>query len=175
MKPEDCWGGHEKALRRFGVALARDDRTVRDDRAAATLVEPLIRQTLVALRNAAGVTRDPTEQREHLLAAFIQRYRRHIRLLRANDEDGEWALSSAPERPATLRAAIHRLPLELRETLLLVVVEGFAHSRAAATLEISLAQLAERLCAARLALGGSQPNRDAAPPWRHPAHLRLVK
>ena len=111
------------------------------DRAAAALVEPLIRQTILEFRNSADFPLDADEQRERVLACFIQRYRRHVRLICANDEEGEWSLSAPGSPPGNVRTAIHRLPLELRESLLLVVLEGFSHARAAATLEIGLAQL----------------------------------
>ena len=178
MNPGDLWGGHERALRRFGAALARDDKAARDDRSAAALVEPLIRQTLLEFRNAANVSLDPAAQRERLLACFIQRYRRHVRLLYASDDEGEWTTPAPCPTPGAVRAAIHRLPLELRETLLLVVLEGFSHARAAATLEIGLAQLTERLSAARRALSGALPsaqNGVNSLRWRKAPHLRLIK
>lgn len=178
MNPGDLWGGHERALRRFGAALARDDKVARDDRAAAALVEPLIRQTILEFRNSADFPLDADEQRERVLACFIQRYRRHVRLICANDEEGEWSLSAPGSPPGNVRTAIHRLPLELRESLLLVVLEGFSHARAAATLEIGLAQLMDRLCAARRALSGALPAaQDAvnALRWRKTPHLRLIK
>lgn len=178
MNPGDLWGGHERALRRFGAALARDDKVARDDGAAAALVEPLIRQTILEFRNSADFKYGQDEQRERLFASFIQRYRRHIRLLCASDEEGEWTLTGPGSPPANLRAAIHRLPLELRESLLLVVLEGFSHARAAVTLEIGLAQLTERLSAARRALSGALPSAQEAVNslrWRKIPHLRLIK
>ena len=178
MKPGEPWGEHERALRRFGAALARDNRYIHDDRAAAALAEPLVRQTLLAFHNKDVSTGGALEQRAQLLAHLIQRYRRHMRLIAANDEDGEWASGASTSRPGDLRAAVHRLPLELREALLLVVVEGFSHARAAATLDITLTLLIQRLATARRILGGAvQSDRGSAESmrWRGAPHLRLIK
>ena len=46
-------------------------------------------------------------------------------------------------------AAVRVLPLELRESLLIVVLAGFTHQEAASALDISLATLIARLTKAR--------------------------
>jgi DNA-directed RNA polymerase specialized sigma24 family protein len=178
LKPGERWSEHERALRRFGAALVRDDRTVRDDRAAAELVEPLIRQTLLAFCNHDGSSDGADDQRARLFAQFIQRYRRHMRMIAAGDDESDWAAAPLATRQGDLRAAIHHLPLELREAMLLVVVEGFSHARAAATLEVSMTQLLERLATARRILGGAlQRGGEVADPARRRSalHLRLIK
>jgi len=178
LKPGERWSEHERALRRFGASLVRDDRSVRDDRAAAELAEPLIRQTLLAFCNHDGPPGGADDLRGRLFAHFVQRYRRHIRLVAAGEDDGDWASSPLAPRPGDLRAAIHRLPLELREAMLLVVVEGFSHVQAAAALEVSMTQLLERLATARRILGGAlRADREVAQSarWRGAPHLRLIK
>jgi DNA-directed RNA polymerase specialized sigma24 family protein len=178
LTPGDAWGDHEKALRRFAAALARDDVAVRDDRAAATLAEPLLRQSLLALRNADLPWRDAEDQRAQLFKHFVRRYHRHIRKIDDDEDEANWVLASAASRTTDIRSAVHRLPLELREALLLVVVERFSHVKAAETLDIPLTRLMERLGAARRALGGSL-HHVAAPaesaPRRNAPHLRLIK
>jgi RNA polymerase sigma-70 factor (ECF subfamily) len=177
LKPGESRGDHEKALRRFGAALVRDDRHVRDDRAAAALAEPLIRQTLLAFSNRDHALDARAGQRALLFAQFIQRYRRHARMIAADQEDNDWVYNPPAPRSGDLRAAVHRLPLELREAILLVVVEGFSHAEAAATLEVALMVLTERLVAARRILGGTLGHDAAAQPghWPIPPHLRLIK
>jgi DNA-directed RNA polymerase specialized sigma24 family protein len=178
LTPGDAWGDHEKALRRFAMALARDDIAVRDDRAAAALAEPLLRQSLLALRNAPPASLKAEERRAQLFRHFIQRYHRHIRKSDADEDEANWALASAAQRTSDLRSAVHRLPLELREALLLVIVAGFSHVKAAETLDIPLTRLTERLGAARRALGGS-PHQSAASagsaPRPNAPYLRLIK
>jgi DNA-directed RNA polymerase specialized sigma24 family protein len=88
------------------------------------------------------------------------------------------------DRASSLERAIRNLPLELRESLLLVVLERFSHSEAAEALDISLATLIERLARARTMLAAGLSQRRPAPlrnppdghAWRRGApHLRLVK
>ncbi len=76
------------------------------------------------------------------------------------------------------------LPLELRECLLLVVLERFSHLEAAHMLDISLASLFDRLSRGRAMLAAalsesrvvSPPDRAPGRPQRRSApHLRLVK
>jgi len=69
---------------------------------------------------------------------------------------------------AELSRAIDALPLEQKETLLLVTLEGMAYAEAAAILDIPLGTLMSRLGRARAAL------RQATGETREP-HLRSVK
>ena len=74
-----------------------------------------------------------------------------------------------------LAAALLHLPLEEREALLLVTLEGFEHAVAARILRISRPVLFERLTRARTALGQhlGTPAPARAPAPRAP-YLRLV-
>ncbi len=84
--------------------------------------------------------------------------------------------SPAPAPVDRLAAALLHLPVEEREALLLVTLEGFDHAVAARILRISRPVLFERLTRARTALGSALA---AQPPAPTPAssrvpYLRLV-
>ena len=87
-------------------------------------------------------------------------------------------LAPALTRQTRLSAGLLSLPLEEREALLLVALEGFDHGAAARILRISRAVLLGRLTRARHALGVSlaAPNhrQDASAPRQRATHLRLV-
>jgi RNA polymerase sigma-70 factor, ECF subfamily len=72
--------------------------------------------------------------------------------------------------------AVRNLPLELREALLLVVLERLSHLEAAQTLDIPLGALIDRLNRARLLLAAELDRGLAAPAsQRGVSHLRVVK
>jgi predicted DNA-binding protein (UPF0251 family) len=173
-------------LRRYGLAVVRDNRLICDERSAAVLVDNLSRRAALAARNGEGSSR--SDSRLRLFSLFIRFHRRHVRM--AAMEDGFLPLHVAPgetdsrDRASSLERAIRNLPLELRESLLLVVLERFSHSEAAEALDISLATLIERLARARTMLAAGLSQRRPAPlrnppdghAWRRGApHLRLVK
>jgi RNA polymerase sigma-70 factor (ECF subfamily) len=174
-------------LRRYGLALARDNRLVCDERSARALVENLSKRALLAARNGEGATQ--ADARLRLFSLFIRFYRRHARLAAAEEgasEIGPIPYSGAPDQRDSIsdwESAISGLPLELREALLLVVLERFSHVEAAQALDISLAVLIERLARARAFLAAElsrKPvpgsNRSGAhPSQRGASHLRLVK
>ena len=83
-----------------------------------------------------------------------------------------------PEHPPGLREALAQTPLECREALLLVVVEGFSYGEAAEILGVNRLGVATRLARARKDLGARlEANRPgpARPDPRRPPYLRLVK
>jgi DNA-directed RNA polymerase specialized sigma24 family protein len=170
------WSDDTGSLRRFGLALTRDERFVVDDASATRLVDKLVRQTCVA---AIGDERVSYVGRSRAFARFIQLYRRYVRRMALEDMDGNWV-----ETPPTGRGGpsvangVRALPLELREALLLVALAGFSHREAAEALDIPLTRFYERLDRARerltLHLGadvGSE--REAA--WRGAPYLRVIK
>jgi RNA polymerase sigma-70 factor, ECF subfamily len=172
-------------LRRFGVALARDDRFVLDQSSAATLVDRLFRQaSLEAV--GASVRRDTGQGREdarvRAFRQFVRLHRRHVRRLTLGDgepgweENAESARAKAPAGGIGVAAAVRMLPLELREALLIVVLAGFTHREAASALDISLATLIARLTKARerVAALTHSPAAAGARPTAVP-HLRVVK
>lgn len=81
--------------------------------------------------------------------------------------------NSIADRQTKLGAALLSLPLEAREALLLVGLEGLDHAAAARTLRVSRAVLLSRLTQARTGLDLAL---QAAPvrPSRSATHLRLV-
>ncbi len=81
--------------------------------------------------------------------------------------------SSAP-RQTKLSAALMGLPLEDREALLLVALEGFDHGEAARILRISRGSLIGRLTQARTTLDASLNARPSAPANGRVSYLRLV-
>jgi RNA polymerase sigma-70 factor, ECF subfamily len=170
-------------LRRFGLALARDDRFVCDERSAATLVDSLSKRAAIADRSGAKALDD--DRRLRLFALFIRLYRRHVRMA-AIDEGAQDVLSYGADpggHGSPVERAIRGLPLELRESLLLVVLERFSHIDAARALDIPLATLIDRLARGRAMLEADLSERRAfvagglldPAPSRGAPHLRLVK
>lgn len=172
-------------LRRFGVALARDDKFVLDHASAAALVDRLFRQaSLEAV--GAGVQRDADRAREdarvRAFGQFVRLHRRYVRRLTLDDGEPGWdenaenARGKAPAGGVGMAAAVRMLPLELREAVLIVVLAGFTHREAASALDISLTTLIARLTKARervAALTHAPVAAGAAP--RTVPHLRVVK
>ncbi|HEV3045604.1 MAG TPA: sigma factor-like helix-turn-helix DNA-binding protein [Roseiarcus sp.] len=166
------WLEEARALGRFATALTPDIRFAREPAAAAVLVDTLVNRALLAARNGEG----PPDlcRRARLLSLFVRFHRRHVRLKSVDDDGAE---NDGGREGALVERVICAMPLELREALLLVVLERLPHTEAAAVLEISLAALIDRLARARLALSRAvatpiqarSPRRSGAP------HLRLVK
>lgn len=176
-------------LRRFGLALTRDDRFVLDHAAAAALVERLFRQASIEAIDA-GVRFEATRRlredgRVRAFGQFVRLYRRHVRRLAFDDsetgreESAENARSRAPAGGVGIAAAVRTLPLELREALLIVVLGNFTHQEAASALDISLAVLIARLTKARERLAALTRApivaETAGAAARTVPHLRVVK
>jgi DNA-directed RNA polymerase specialized sigma24 family protein len=170
LDPTTDWPEEARSLRRFGAALMSDGQM--NATIAAAVVDALINRAVLAVRNDDGAQR--LNRRTRLLTLFVQYHRRHIRL-RALDVEDDFEEPERSEGPFVARV-IATMPLELREALLLVVLERLSHVEAAAVLEIPLGVLIERLARARAVL-----SRAAAPTlerrqWPGPTpHLRLVK
>jgi DNA-directed RNA polymerase specialized sigma24 family protein len=176
-------------LRRFGLALTRDDRFVLDHAAAATLVERLFRQA--SIEAVGGGTRFEATRRfreggrVRAFGQFVRLYRRHVRRLAFDDsetgreENAENARGRAPAGGVGIAAAVRTLPLELREALLIVVLGNFTHQEAASALDISLAVLIARLTKARERLAALTRTpivaETAGAAARTVPHLRVVK
>ena len=172
-----------RSLRRFGLAVARDSRFVCDERQTRALVESLCNRALLAARNGEGPRNG--DMRLRLFTLFIRLYRRHVRMAAAEDGASEVAScglsggANARDGGSAVARAVRNLPLELRESLLLVVLEGFSHVEAAQTLDISLVTLIDRLARARAMLAADLSERTASSPnhsqRRGAPNLRLVK
>jgi predicted DNA-binding protein (UPF0251 family) len=171
-------------LRRFGVALARDDRFVLDHASAAALVDRLFRQASLEavganVRCDADCVRE--DARLRAFAQFVRLHRRHVRRLALDgesgwDENAESTRGKAPAGGVGMAAAVRMLPLELREALLIVVLVGLTYQQAALALDISLTTLIARLTKARerLAAVTSAPIATGVS-LRSVPHLRVVK
>ena len=119
-------------MRQFGLAVARDNWLVCDERLARALVESLCNRALLAARNGEGPP--DGDGRVRLFSLFIRFYRRHARLAALEDRAGETVSSvhrrrGGQGRRLAVARAMRNLPLELRESLLLVVLERFRMSR----------------------------------------------
>jgi len=176
-------------LRRFGLALARDDRFVSNRDAAEALVERLFRQASMEVVDFRLESRssepDRPSDRVRAFGQFIRLYRRHIRRLACEhgEAGSEGRAQQGRGKPSSaslsVAAAVRMLSLELREALLIVALARFTHQEAALALDIPLTALIDRLTLARdrLALltrrpvdaGGAHPSGLTVP------HLRLVK
>ena len=168
------WCDDAGALRRFGLALVRDDRFVFDDVAAGALIDKLFRQASLTLVDSPGA--DRRAARVRAFGQFVRLYRRHARRL-AIDEDGGWVETPPGSRGCGSAAVgVRSLPLELREALLLVTLAGFTHREAAEALDLPLAVVIDRLLRARARLAAHMAtSRDAIAAWPQNAHLRIVK
>ena len=187
MTPKNELADDLDALRRFGRAVARDNWLICDDRSAQALVEKLSRQAVLAARNDKRTA--PGATRVKLFSLFVRFYRRHARIAMIDESAGEAVphghsrAADAREAGSTLEQAVRSLPLELRESLLLVILERFSHVEAAQALDISLATLIDRLMRGRAILAAAlsepaavSPDRALGPPPRRGApYLRLVK
>ena len=173
-------------LRRFGVALARDDRFVVDHASAATLVDRLFRQASLeavggsARGDADGAARG--DARVRAFGQFVRLHRRHVRRLALDDGESGWdenAQSAEGKASASgigMATAVRMLPLELREALLIVVLARFTHQEAASALDISLATLIARLTKARERVAAlTRAPLTAVAGSRAVPHLRVVK
>jgi RNA polymerase sigma-70 factor, ECF subfamily len=171
-------------LRRFGLALTRDDRFIVDHAAASTLVERLFRQaSLEAVDGESQFDPRREDARPRAFAQFVRLHRRHVRRLALDEHDPGWDENAEKARGKTsgevgMGSAVRALPLELREALLIVVLPGFTHQEAAAALDISLATLIARLTKARDRIGAltRSPHAGAAAVATPSVpHLRVVK
>jgi DNA-directed RNA polymerase specialized sigma24 family protein len=170
LDPKTDWPEEARSLRRFGAALMCDGQA--NATVAAAVVDALINRAVLAVRNDDAPQR--LNPRSRLLALFVQYHRRHIRL-RALDVEDDFEPAERLEGPFVARV-IATMPLELREALLLVVLERLSHVEAAAVLEIPLGALIDRLARARTILSRATAPVVERRQWVGPAsHLRLVK
>jgi predicted DNA-binding protein (UPF0251 family) len=162
------WREEAQALSRFEMALT-DNLPARDPAAKVLLVESLINRALLAAHNGEGPP--DLSRRSRLLSLFVRFHRRHVRLRGFDDAE-----NGGGREGALVERVICGMLLELREALLLVVLERLSHSEAAAVLEISLAALIDRLARARLTLSRAVAPIKARPQRRGGArHLRHGK
>jgi RNA polymerase sigma-70 factor, ECF subfamily len=152
-------------LRRFARALV-----ARDSDDPANDADALTRDTLARATRAErqGRARDP---RVWLRATLMGLNRSR---LKARGSAAPMAGSAGPG----VTDALGALPLDQREALLLVVLEGFSYAEAADALCVPRVAVGARVARARLALetllDGASPSDGRGKP-RHPPHLRVIK
>jgi RNA polymerase sigma-70 factor (ECF subfamily) len=166
-------------LRRFARALVQHDPDEPHD-----IADELVRETMIrALRSERNSRFASTKVSLYATLANLN----HARL-RAQSSSGRSWLGpvSAPEgtlahangRSLGISNALDALPVEEREALLLVVLEGFTYAQAADVLGVPRTALAARIVRARHFLS---EHLDAALPiearnrTKHPEYLRLIK
>lgn len=169
-------------LRRYACGL------VSGQPAAKALADDLVRATL-ASRGQIGLIARWLDLEVELYALLTRIHRDAVRTGSLGAcrtiETGHFCArgSARPERsesrapsPDKVSRALADLPLEEREALLLVAVEGFRYARSARILKVSRRVLIARLCRARaaiaLTLHTSAQTRNGKP---RPAHLRVVE
>ena len=159
--------GQIPALRRYARGLAGPDEAAAADQMVAEVIARALREDQ---RPQTGAPR------LWLFAALTSLNRRRLRATRVKAPT--MAPAPRPEHPPGLRKALAQTPLECREALLLVVVEGFSYGEAAEILGVNRLGVATRLARARKDLGARlEANRPgpARPDPRRPPYLRLVK
>ena len=165
--PEETVEAQIPALRRYARGLAGPDQAAAADRMVAEVVDRALRAD----------QRPQTEPpRLWLYAALTSLNRRRLRAPCVLTPT--MAPDPAPKRPLDLREALAQTPLECREALLLVVVEGFSYAQAADILGVNRLGVALRLARGRKELDAKLDRRSAGPLQtraRRPPYLRLVK
>ena len=161
-------------LRRYARALATGGA------GSSELADDIVHATLMRAMGSRhlGV---PTDRMVRIYATVTQLHREvaasgRQALAAGVGRPSASAAGFAPHAPRTkMAAALMNLPLEDREALLLVVVEGFDYGDAARIIRISRSQLLGRLTQARTAFDKQLGTRsEAAPRARTTSHLRLV-
>jgi len=161
--PAEDLEGQIPALRRYARGLAGPDQVATADDMVAQVIARARREDQ---RPQTGAPR------LWLFAALTSLNRSRLRATRVK------APTPEPQRPPGLREALAQTPLDGREALLLVVVEGFSYAQAAEILGVNRLGVATRLARARKDLGArldaGRPA-PARPDPRRPPYLRLVK
>lgn len=165
--PAEDVEGQIPALRRYARGLAGPDEIAAADNMVAQVITRALREDQ---RPQTGAPR------LWLFAALTSLNRRRLRATRVKAP----SLTPArePQRPPGLRQALAQTPLEDREALLLVVVEGFSYAQAADILGVNRLGVATRLARARTDLNArldASPSAPTRPDPRRPPYLRLVK
>jgi RNA polymerase sigma-70 factor (ECF subfamily) len=155
------------ALRRYARALTR----------SADLADDLVQDCLERALSRRGLFRPSGPVRAWLFTILLNLHRNALRASHRRGERVDFDTIPEPSTPAPqpghialaeMARAIDTLPLEQKEALLLVTLEGLAYSEAAAILKIPQGTLMSRLGRARAALR-TLTGTPAEP------HLRTVK
>ena len=155
------------ALRRYARALTR----------SADLADDLVQDCLERAISRRGLFRPTGPVRAWLFTILLNLHRNALRASHRRGETVDFDAIPEPSTPAPqpghialaeMARAIDTLPLEQKEALLLVTLEGLAYQEAADILDIPMGTLMSRLGRARAALRVLTGN-PAEP------HLRTVK
>ncbi len=155
------------ALRRYARALTR----------SADLADDLVQDCLERAIARRGLFRPSGPVRAWLFTILLNLHRNALRASHRRGETVDFDTIPEPSTPAPqpghialaeMARAIESLPLEQKEALLLVTLEGLAYGEAAEILKIPLGTLMSRLGRARAALR-TLTGTPAEP------HLRTVK
>jgi RNA polymerase sigma-70 factor, ECF subfamily len=167
-------------LRRFARALVRNHQTdVADDLVQATLARAL----------SGDQTQRGMRLQVWLVSLLVGLHREQVRDLRMEQRlgfaGGEPPISATSWKGVRRNPALlSSVPLEYREALLLVVLEGMSYPQAAEALGLSTGTVATRVARARDYLGRAQansPGGDVGPTPAGkttrgvPSYLRVVK
>jgi RNA polymerase sigma-70 factor (ECF subfamily) len=142
------------SLRRFARALVAG-------RSKTTMADDLVQSVLIGALHAHDA--NESSLRVSLYTSLVQLNR--ARHTEANDAEAARRLG----RPGIV-AALDRMPLDQREALLLVVLEGFSYDQTAAVLGLPRSSVVARLMRARASLSGV-----AVEEAGRGSHLRVVK
>ena len=154
---------HVAALRRYARALVRN----RDD------AEDLVQETLVRILARSSRPCRIDKLRAYLFATLHNACRDRERQRRTAGQpvslDGETEMPVVPARQlqwvelTQLVRAVHRLPTDQRQILLLVAVEGFSYAEVADMTQVPIGTVMSRLARARTSLRQARdPVRDVA-------------
>jgi len=144
-------------------------------RFARALVGPVSSRTADALVQTA-TARIATSDRfygdpmERALAEVVRLNRRRVRERGRSTEVAEAGGADAERRDQTIAGQLSAMPLDERETLLIIALGGYGYEAAGRILDLPVSSVVSRLMRARARLDGAKPG--VAP---RSGHLRVVK
>lgn len=158
----------------FGAAL--HDAAPELRRFARALVGPVSTRTADALVQTAtarvtAAERAAGEPLERAFAELVRLNRRRVRERGRGPEAADGAAAAEPDRrDHSIAAQISTMPLDERETLLIVSLAGYGYEAAGRILDLPISSVVSRLMRARARLDGARTG--GAP---RSGHLRVVK
>ena len=157
----------------FGEALQEGAPELR--RFARALVGPVSTRTADALVQTATARISASERLngdplERAFAEIVRLNRRRVRERGRAAEATDAAGGEAERRDMSVPAQISAMPLDERETLLIVTLAGYGYEAAGRILDLPVSSVVSRLMRARARLDGAKPG--VAP---RSGHLRVVK
>lgn len=148
------------------------------------LADDLVQETLICAVRKCQQVRDPKKLNAWLYSVLQNTWRQYLRRQRVTSELSEEHLTmeitpesavSQMEASERVRYAVARLPMDQRQVIALVDLEGLAYCEVAQVLEIPMGTVMSRLHRARKNLGTALEEMDQNPKLPHKGHLRRVK